>query len=231
MINIIKNRNKKKNITTFLNPFSYVLAKNNKAQLSHFNIEIDGGLLVKLLNLFGISCKRKSFDMTSLAPIVFNAAIEENKTIYFIGTKLKLIDLAINNIQQKFPELNICGFRDGYLSQEERDNVFADINNLEADYVICGMGTPLQEQFLLDLKETGWKGSGYTCGGFLHQTANGIKYYPHWINQLGLRAFYRMYDEPTLIKRYFIDYPKAIVIIIYDILVYKFTNKVKESFF
>ncbi len=218
MINLIKDISKQKNITTFLNPFSYLLARDNKSQLEAFNIKIDGGILVLILNLFGFKCKRKSFDMTSLAPVVFNDAINNNKSIYFIGTKPNVIDLAIKNIQNQFVDLNICGYSDGYIDQDQRLVVFDAINSLKADYVICGMGTPLQEQFLIDLQKSGWAGKGYTCGGFLHQTANGIQYYPSWVNTLGLRAFYRMYDEPTLIGRYFIDYPKAIVIILYDLI-------------
>ena len=77
-------------ITTFLNPFSYVLARNNKAQLEAFNIKIDGGMLVLILNLFGFKCKRKSFDMTSLAPEVWlyqilnHFARERSSTIWNI---------------------------------------------------------------------------------------------------------------------------------------------------
>ena len=217
MIELIKNKNNNKMITTFLNPFSYLLARSNKDQLSHFNINIDGGLLVILLNLFGFKYKRKSFDMTSLAPVVFNDAIKNNKSLYFIGSKPKVIDLAIKNIKDQFPKLNICGYRDGYINDNEIVVVLDIINSLKADYVICGMGTPLQEQFLIDLKNSGWTGKGYTCGGFLHQTAAGIKYYPNWVNTLGLRAFFRMYDEPKLIRRYFIDYPHAIIIILFDL--------------
>ena len=223
MIKLIKNKDGSKRITTFLNPFSYMLARRNKVQLVLFNIEIDGGLLVQLLSLFGFRSKRKSFDMTSLAPLVFNDAINKNRSVYFIGTKIKVINLAISNIQQQFPKLNICGFRDGYLSSEkDRESVFSEINRLKADYVICGMGTTLQENFLIDLQKSGWNGKGYTCGGFLHQTAAGIKYYPNWVSALGLRAFFRMYDEPKLIRRYFIDYPRAIVIILYDLIFDKF---------
>jgi len=218
MIELIINKNNNKNITTFLNPFSYLLSRNNKAQLESFNIEIDGGILVLILNLFGFKCRRKSFDMTSLAPVVFNDAINNNKSIYIIGTKPKVIDLAIKNIKMQFPELRICGYCDGYINEGQRLLVFETINSLSADYVICGMGTPLQEKFLIDLQKSGWAGIGYTCGGFLHQTAIGIQYYPGWVNNLGLRAFFRMYDEPKLIRRYFIDYPYAIVIIFYDLI-------------
>ena len=109
--------------------------------------------------------------------------------------------------------------RHGYFSQDDdRSVVIKKIFQLDPDYVICGMGTPLQEYFLLDLKKEGWKGEGFTCGGFFHQTANRIIYYPEWINRFGLRSFYRMYDEPKLIKRYFIDYPKAVVFILYDLV-------------
>ena len=171
-----------------------------------------------LLTLFGIRVKRESFDMTSLAPVLFNKAIQQNKSIYFIGTEPDIIADTIKNIKNTYPKLNICGFRHGYFSQDERDIVIKKIFQLAPDYVICGMGTPLQEYFLLDLKKEGWSGEGFTCGGFLHQTANRIIYYPEWINRFGLRAFYRMYDEPKLIKRYFIDYPKAVVFILYDLV-------------
>jgi len=223
MIGLIKNKNNNKMITTFLNPFSYIMARSNKDQLSHFNIKIDGGLLVILLNLFGFKYKRRSFDMTSLAPVVFIDAIKNNKSIYFIGSKPKVIDLAVQNIQLQFPELNICGYIDGYIIQDQRPVIFDTINSLKADYVICGMGTPLQEQFLIDLQKSGWTGIGYTCGGFFHQTALGIQYYPNWVNALGLRAFFRMYDEPKLIRRYFINYPYAVMIIIYDLIKNKFS--------
>ena len=124
MINLIKDISKQKNITTFLNPFSYLLARDNKSQLEAFNIKIDGGILVLILNLFGFKCKRKSFDMTSLAPVVFNDAINNNKSIYFIGTKPNVIDLAIKNIQNQFVDLNICGYSDGYIDQDQRLVVF-----------------------------------------------------------------------------------------------------------
>jgi N-acetylglucosaminyldiphosphoundecaprenol N-acetyl-beta-D-mannosaminyltransferase len=189
--------------------------------LESFNVEIDGGLLILVFNLFGLKFNRKSFDMTSLAPIVFNEAIQNNKTIYFIGTTPSLIVRSIKNIKSQFPKLKILGYRDGYMSESERSSVFNLICKLNIDYVICGMGTPLQEVFLLELKEHGWSGVGYTCGGFLHQSANSIEYYPNWINKLNLRSFYRMYDEPKLITRYFVDYPKAILIIIYDLIKYK----------
>jgi len=222
---IILIEQKSKNLITFLNPYSYLLARQEKDLFEKFNIKIDGILLVKVLKLFGYKdIERESFDMTSLAPIVFKEAIEQNKTLYLIGTKPKIIDKAIENILKEFPALNIVGFRDGYIKENEREALYKSIKNLNPDIVICGMGTPLQEQFLVDLQETGWIGIGYTCGGFLHQTAGNIQYYPKWIDKHNIRWIYRIYDEPKLFKRYFWEYPKFFWYFIYDFLIYKTTK-------
>lgn len=56
---------------------------------------------------------------------------------------------------------------------------------------------------MLKVKEAGFKGIGFTCGGFIHQTAkNEIDYYPAWVNRMNVRFIYRMYKEPHTRKRY-----------------------------
>jgi len=220
---------KNKKLFTFLNPYSYLLVRKEKEIFKYFNIYIDGIALVKILHLIGCKdIKRQSFDMTSLAPIVFDNAIKENKSLYFIGTKPGVIDNAIKNLQEKFPALNIVGFRNGYIKDEEREKVLQKIVDLNPDIVVCGMGTPLQERFLLDLQKKGWKGIGYTCGGFLHQTAKHIQYYPKWIDKYHLRWAYRIYDESKLLKRYFWDYLKFLFVFIYDYLIYRLSKKIKH---
>ena len=211
---------------TFLNPFSYLFYRKNKKLFSHFKIHVDGILLVKLFHLFGfMHIERKSFDMTSMAPIVFNDAIVNNKSIYFIGSNSNEIVTAVEVIKENFLGLNIIGYRDGYFrGSTERLDLISKIKKLNPAVVVCGMGTPLQEKFLIDLRDSGWMGTGYTCGGFLHQTAGGIDYYPEWIDKYNLRWAYRIYDEPKLFKRYFIDYPKSVTLFVYDMIKYKLSN-------
>ena len=91
------------------------------------------------------------------------------------------------------------------------------------------MGTPFQEQFLVDLKNLGWIGAGYTCGGFIHQTAANIKYYPEFFNTYNLRWLYRMIDEPKLIKRYLILYPKSTFLFFFDFIIYKFLKTLSNN--
>lgn len=234
MLNILKDKTKKdgepinkRDLVTFLNPYSYLLARQNLDLFEKFDrIYIDGIALVKILNLFRVAnVKRTSFDATSLVPNVFMNAMENSRSLYFIGTKPEIIDETIKNIGNEYQGLNIVGYRDGYIKDNERTKLLKDIEYLKPDIVVCGMGTPLQEKFLIDLRLIGWSGEGYTCGGFLHQAAVKINYYPSWVNKYNLRWAYRMYDEPKLVERYLIGYPKFFMIFLYDYMKWKFFNK------
>ncbi len=217
-------------IYTFINPYSYMLLRKSSVISKFDRIFVDGILLVKLFNVFGISTKRKSFDMTSLAPQVFDFCIKNKLKIYFIGSTHDSINSFIEEIKKSYSELNIIGYRNGYfLDGSERNLVVNTVRELNPDFVIAGMGTPYQEEFLIQLKTSGWKGSGYTCGGFIHQTAKGIKYYPKFYNKYNLRWLYRMIDEPKLIKRYFFQYPKSIFLFLFDMIRY-FSKQRKKDY-
>ena len=71
----------------------------------------------------------------------------------------------------------------------------------DSDFTVVGMGSPLQERFALDLKNAGYRGVVFTCGGFLHQSARRINYYPEWVDKLKLRAFYRLFHEKGMFPR------------------------------
>lgn len=220
----IKCLNEKGNLITFLNPFSYLLyRKNIKLFLEFDKICIDGIVLVLMLRLIGIRVDRQSFDMTSLAPVVLGDCIKNGKSIYFIGSTESSIHRFIKTLTLKFDKLNILGYRNGYFnSQEDKTKVINNLVNLNPDVIVVGMGTPYQEEFLVNLKNRGWKGQGYTCGGFIHQTAKGINYYPKFYDKYNLRWLYRMIDEPKLIKRYLLYYPLSLSLFIFDVLKYKF---------
>lgn len=229
MINLLKkstplnlNKIRSSGLTTFLNPVSYLKARKYFKTYNSFNYLLaDGWFFVAILKLIGIKTRRYSFDMTSLAPVVFNKAIDQNQSIYFLGAKSDEISNFIDIIKKHFPNLNIIGYRNGYFKDsEERSAVIRNIKHVSPDIAIVGLGVPLQEKFLVDLQEAGWKGCGYTCGGFIHQTSQSLHYYPSWVNRFNLRMPYRIVKEPHFRKR-IPDYFKFIFIFFYDYWKYK----------
>jgi N-acetylglucosaminyldiphosphoundecaprenol N-acetyl-beta-D-mannosaminyltransferase len=193
-------------IYTFLNPVSYLNALDNKVLFTGFDgIYADGGLLVKAIKaVYGTQVKRRSFDMTSLAPIVFSYAAKAGKKVAIVATKQEMVEKAVKTLQGNYPGLNICYFRNGYFSSDAEMNAEAKkIVSLHPDILIVGMGIIKQEQFLLKVRDAGYQGIGFTCGGFIHQTAQDkAEYYPDWVDKHGLRFVYRMYKEPHTRKRY-----------------------------
>lgn len=213
-----------KGLHTFLNHFSYLKARCNQYALRNIDyIYIDGILLVYALRLAGIrNVKRMSFDMTSLAPLVFQHGIENGKTFYFVGSTEKSIKASLLNIRNSFNGINVIGFHNGYFkTNAERMLVIDEICDLNPDILIVGMGTVIQECFLSDVRSAGWMGTGYTCGGFFHQTMNSIKYYPELINRFHLRWFYRIWKEPSVVERYTVHFVRFIFIFLIDVLRFK----------
>lgn len=195
-----------KRIYTFLNPVSYLTALDHRNVFSRFDgIFANGSILVSAVRMcYGKQVTRRSFDMTSLAPELFSFAEKHKKTIYIVASQQEQVEQAIRIFRQKWPELHFAGYRNGYFnSEKEMEEEAQKIVRLQPDFLIAGMGILTQETFLLKVREAGFQGIGFTCGGFIHQTAkNEIDYYPDWADRMNLRFLYRMYKEKHTRKRY-----------------------------
>lgn len=198
-----------KGANSFINPFSLLKlgdTENVTNKVDH--LYVDGISLVKLVNIFlRKSVSRYSFDDTSVAPVVFNFVKDNNLKIAIIGTTQENLEKSVVILENRY-RINVTYYRNGFFSNAQQwTDAIQQIKEKQIDVVVCGMGTPLQEKFLIDLKEAGWEGYGYTCGGYLHQLATKEKYYPEFFNKLNIRWVYRIYDEPKLFHRYFVLYP------------------------
>jgi len=202
---------------TFLNPYSYLTIHNAGLDLNKFDkICIDGIGLKLFLDLVYQPTKieRLSFDFTSVAHFVFQNAVEKSHRGYILGSDQNSNDLFLAKILEMFPGINLQG-RSGYFDDaESMTNELHSLATSDYDFVVIGMGAVKQEEAAITLKDYGFTGSIYTCGGFIHQTAlGGGEYYPAWIDKLNLRFAYRMFKEPSTIRRYLIDYPRAFILL------------------
>lgn len=227
VMNLLPTGNK---FITFLNPYSLFAAREYALKYKEFDYIASDGILPVWMNSFFHVSKtiRCSFDMAGIAGLIFKYAISEKKRIYFWGTTSENLTKFLKVIRQNYPSLQIAGWHHGYVeSLEER--IWEDIQNSNADIIIIGMGTPKQDLMALKLKEKGYMGSVYTCGGFLHQTIEKINYYPFWINKLNLRSMYRLYKEPETLKRFFKTYPKFLFSYSYFLIKTKYFSSGLEA--
>ena len=221
----VQNFTLQRGVNSFINPFSLLKLGETVDVVEHIDfLYVDGISLVKLIKmLLGKSVGRYSFDDTSVAPVVFEFVKKNNLQIAILGTTQANLEKSVGILEQRY-QFKVAYFRNGFFENEQqRQEVIQHLATGNYDVVVCGMGTPLQEKFLIQLKETGWKGYGYTCGGYLHQLATKEKYYPKLVDKLNIRWMYRIYDEPKLFHRYFVLYP----VFAYQFLKYKMRRKNK----
>jgi N-acetylglucosaminyldiphosphoundecaprenol N-acetyl-beta-D-mannosaminyltransferase len=201
-------------IATFVNPFSYPILLDKPDLSSRFNLIFsDGALHTKLHNMFCVNkIDRVSFDLSSIAKDTLLRAQKMNLRIAFIGGKPEHSEALPCKLLELFPELNIVFCRDGYFGDEkEKKECIVDLKGSQPDIVIIGMGTPLQEEFLLKVVD-GLPSTRefYTCGGFLEQTATKGDYYHPIVKKLGIRWLQRAIMHSHVRKRLFLDYPRFI---------------------
>ena len=145
-----------------------------------------------------------SFDMTGMAADLFaylDSPREHEERIFYrdeAGDSRK----DDKSVPRRIPRHGNSGvpkriFEDSH----DRDEAIRAIVERDSDFTVVGMGSPLQERFALDLKNAGYRGVVFTCGGFLHQSARRINYYPEWVDKLKLRAFYRLFHEKGMFPR------------------------------
>lgn len=210
-------------VNSFINPFSLLRLGETEGVTDRIDrLYVDGISLVRLINFFQRrGLKRYSFDDTSVAPEVFRFVKEQGLKLAIIGTTPAYLTKAVSILEERY-QFKAAYTRDGFFTDAgSREEALKEVTERGIDVVVCGMGTPLQEQFLIDLKEKGWQGFGYTCGGYLHQLATKEKYYPRFFDVLNIRWVYRIIDEPKLFHRYFVLYP----VFAFHFLVYCFNKK------
>lgn len=207
---------------SFINPFSLgvVAQELSDEECERINFYADGIAVVIYARLFkNKKITRTSFDDTSIAPIVYNYALQQKKSVTLVGGTEENIIKAEQLLEVKYPGINIILVRSGFFQNSEEYALFLQ-KALATDILIVGMGAGKQERVLLDLRALGWKGTGFTCGGYLDQfvEAKGQDYYPDFVNKFHLRWLYRICKEPRrLLKRYLKDYPYYLI---------KFGNKI-----
>lgn len=197
---------------TFLNPYYMEKYPNTVDLYKRFDYICSDGMVPIMMNkLLG---KRKSwrcsFDMGNLARKVFQWVVDNDKTIYFLGTTDEKLRRFTEIIKLSFPTIQIVGTHHGYIKGREEE-VVAEIMGVKPDVVVIGMGAPLQDEFSMRLKDAGYQGAVYTCGGFMHQSSERLNYYPEWINRLNLRTFYRLTKEKYVWGRVLKYYPKFVI--------------------
>jgi len=68
-------------------------------------------------------------------------------THYFLGASQECLDLLLEKLKEKRPELKIIGSHHGYFGEDDEQKINEEINGLNPDLVWIGLGTPKQQEW------------------------------------------------------------------------------------
>jgi UDP-Gal:alpha-D-GlcNAc-diphosphoundecaprenol beta-1,4-galactosyltransferase len=193
-------------LVSFVNPANFLDFL--KYRVNDFDyVFSDGVLLSKLINQ---KVKRRSFDYSSLAHIFFGYCQIHNKSVLAVGGTIDEAAKFEQFIRSKYPHINLRVVS-GYTPHNHTS--YITDNYRDEDILLLSLGSPLQNDVSVEMREKFRDICCVTCGAFIKQTvSSGGVYYPEIFNRLNLRWLYRSFFDSHVRKRLIIDYPWFLIL-------------------
>lgn len=77
-------------------------------------------------------------------------AEREGHSVYLLGAKAEVVAKTAEVLSERYPNMVLAGYRDGYFGDDEFDAVVAEVERAEPDIVFVGITSPKKER-LIDL--------------------------------------------------------------------------------
>ncbi len=121
------------------------------------------------------------------------------RSVYLLGGKPGIAELAAEKMLAKHPGLIVCGLHDGYFKDEAP--IIEAINAAKPDVLFVCLGAPKQEHFMQDHQNELSCRLMAGLGGSLDAFAGTVRRAPKWMIACNLEWLYRLLKEPRRFGR------------------------------
>jgi UDP-N-acetyl-D-mannosaminouronate:lipid I N-acetyl-D-mannosaminouronosyltransferase len=125
---------------------------------------------------------------------------QNEKSFYLIGTTTEVIENTVKKLKLEYPNINILGYQNGFINEEQKIELKEKLQNLKPDVVFVAQGTPRQE-FLMDELIKIHPALYMGLGGSFDIYGGDKKRAPKIFLDLHCEWLYRLLKEPTRITR------------------------------
>lgn len=119
----------------------------------------------------------------------------QNKSIYLVGGSQEVIEATVNKLKSEFPAIRIIGFRNGYMTKAEEEELIEEIQIKKPGIVFVAMGSPKQE-YLMEKLNSVHPAIYQGLGGSFDVYVGKVKRAPKWIADHNIEGIYRAIFEP-----------------------------------
>lgn len=118
-------------------------------------------------------------------------------SMFFLGTNEETLNAFQKVISDRFPDISVAGYRNGFFDVNDDDEVVEMIKESHADILIMGMGSPRSHKWFDSRRDKlGVKVATDVGGGFDALTGH-VKRAPKWIQTINMEWFYRRLQNPS----------------------------------
>jgi N-acetylglucosaminyldiphosphoundecaprenol N-acetyl-beta-D-mannosaminyltransferase len=127
-------------------------------------------------------------------------AAEENHKVFLYGAKEEVVAEAKRKLEAKYPSLNISGYENGYI--KNNDALVKKINDSEAELLFVAMGSPRQELWIREnMPKLHHVKVFQGVGGSFDVFAGHVQRAPELFRKTGTEWLFRLAKEPSRFKR------------------------------
>lgn len=177
-------------------------------------INADGQSIVWGAKLLGYELPERVAGIDIFVELVKISA-EKGYKPYFFGATEEVVTKVVEIFMDKYPNLEVAGYRNGYFKKEESIKIAEDIKKSGADILFVAFSSPKKEFWIKEHMNVMQVPFAMGVGGSFDVIAGKTTRAPIWMQKIGLEWFYRFIQEPRrMFKRYIIGNIKFIKLLI-----------------
>ncbi|BBM86901.1 WecB/TagA/CpsF family glycosyltransferase [Candidatus Uabimicrobium amorphum] len=191
----------------FVNPDCANIAYKNRdyfTVLKNCHYVLGDGIGIKIAGkLLGNEIKQ-NVNGTDLFPRLCEKLQKTSKSLFLLGAREEVIQGVASWVKENYPNLTLAGYRNGYFTQQEQQQVIEQINDSKADLLLVAFGAPKQEKWIAQNQAQLHAKVAIGVGGLFDFYSGRMPRAPQWMREIGMEWVYRLYNEPRRLWRRYV---------------------------
>lgn len=172
---------------------------------------VDGVPVVWSSRLLGTPLPERVAGIDLMAQLLEQGS-QKGLSAFFLGSTDAILYKLIDVVGKQYPNLTIAGYRNGYFSPEEYDDVVEEIRNAQPDMLFVGMPTPFKETWCFKYRDKLNVPMIMGVGGSFDVLSGVVRRAPQILQRIGLEWLWRFLMRPQVMwKRYLVTNTRYLI--------------------
>ncbi len=165
------------------------------------------------------ACKRMGKSLrervsgVELVEMLCSLSPEKHYRLFFFGSAPGVAEMAAEKMMLKYPGCEIVGTRNGFFTENDNNDIVAQIQNAKPDILCVALGIPKQEMWIAEHIQTLGVPICIGVGGTFDVLSGNVQRAPKWMRKLSIEWLHRLISNPRKIGKV-MTLPKFVLLIL-----------------